>query len=142
MLARSSPRSSCSGRIILQDVLDRGWPKPRTRRIRVATRIAPDDLRRLPERSEERATHPVAVCEAGLVGDGVNRMPAAFHQNPRSLDPEIFDCLGRRLAGLGMEDAAELARAEVRGFRACTVEGSFWIVPGSTMIPVLQNGPT
>jgi len=47
-------------------VLDRGWPTLRSRRIQVSTRIAPDNLRRLPERSEERATYPVAVCEAGI----------------------------------------------------------------------------
>lgn len=43
-------------------------------------RIAPDDLRWLTERPQERAAHAVAIGETGLLRDNVDRMPALLHQ--------------------------------------------------------------
>jgi hypothetical protein len=65
--------------------------------------VAPDRLRRLAEGAQERAAHALAVGEAGLAGHDVDRVAALLHHQPRGLDPQILDRLGRRLAGLGME---------------------------------------
>ena len=44
----------------------------------------------------------------------IDRMAALLHHQAGGLDPQVLDRLGRRLAGLGMEGAAELARAQMR----------------------------
>src|SRR5258708_30035637 len=71
---------------------------------------------RLSEGAQKGAAHAVAIGEAGLPGDDVDRMPALLHHQPGGLDPQIFHRLGRRLAGLSTERAAELARTEMRRF--------------------------
>ena len=48
---------------------------------------------------------------AGLPGDDVDRMTAPLHDQPGGLDAQVLDRLGRRLAGLGAECTAKLARA-------------------------------
>ena len=77
--------------------------------------VAPDGLRRLPEGAQEGAAHALAIGEAGLAGDNVDRVPALLHHQPRRFDAQMFDRLGRRLSRLGVECAAELARAQMRG---------------------------
>jgi hypothetical protein len=41
-------------------------------------------------------------------------MAAPLHAQPGGLDAQVLDRLSRRLAGLGAEGAAELARTEMR----------------------------
>ena len=43
-------------------------------------------------------------------------MAALLHHQPGGLDAQVLDRLGRRLAGLGAERTAELARTEMRRF--------------------------
>src|SRR5258706_8922324 len=74
------------------------------------TRVSPDYLRWLPEGAQEGAAHAVAIGKTGLPGDDVDRMAALLHHQPCGLDAQVLDRLGRRLAGLGMERTAELAR--------------------------------
>src|ERR1700751_3844130 len=73
---------------------------------------AADGLRRKPEIAQERSTHPLAVAEAALVGDGLHRVAPLLQHQTGGLDPQALHRLGRRLAGLLAEGAAELARAE------------------------------
>src|SRR6201993_122215 len=75
-------------------------------------RRAADGLRRKPEIAQERSTHPLAVAEADLVGDGLHRVAPLLQHQAGGLDPQALHRLGRRLAGLLAEGAAELARAE------------------------------
>jgi hypothetical protein len=67
-------------------------------------------MRRLSKRSQKSAAHAVAIGKAGLPGDQVDRMAALFHHQARGLDAKVLHRLGRRLAGLGVERAAELTR--------------------------------
>ena len=69
-----------------------------------------DLLRRLAEGAQEGAAHAIAIGEAGLPGDDVDRMAALLHHQPGGLDAQVLDRLGRRSAGLGTEYTAELAR--------------------------------
>src|SRR5439155_21658250 len=50
-----------------------------------------------------------------LVRHGFNREPPLFEHEPRRLQPQILDRLGRRQAGFGPEYAAELPRAQAGG---------------------------
>src|SRR5919106_3480443 len=75
------------------------------------THVAPDHLRWLSEGAQEGAAHAVAIGETRLPGDDVDRMAALLHQQPGGLDAQFLDRLGRRLASLGAEGTAELARA-------------------------------
>jgi hypothetical protein len=71
--------------------------------------------RRLAKGAQKGAAHAVAIGEAGLPGDDIDRMPALLHHHqPDGFDMQIFDRLGRRLARLCAERAAELARTERR----------------------------
>src|ERR1700682_1114030 len=81
---------------------------------RFRPRVSPDDLWRLSEGAQEGAAHAVAIGKTGLPGDDVDRMTAPLHDQPGGLDAQVLDRLGRRLAGLGAEGAAELARTEMR----------------------------
>src|SRR5882762_4278240 len=74
------------------------------------TRVSPDYLRWLSEGAQEGAAHAVTIGKTCLPGDDIDRMTALLHHQPGSLDAQVLDCLGWRLAGLGMEGAAELAR--------------------------------
>src|SRR5262245_3260673 len=75
--------------------------------------IATDDPRRLTEGTQEGPAHPVWIAEAGQLCDRVNRMATALNLKARRFEAQILDCLGRRLSRLGLEGAAELARAEM-----------------------------
>ena len=77
--------------------------------------VAPKDLRRLPEGTEERPSHMVAVAEPGLARHHIDRVAALLHERARTLDPKIFDSLGRRLTRFRMKGAAELTGAQMRG---------------------------
>jgi len=74
------------------------------------TRVSPDRLRRLPEGAQEGTAHAVAIGKTGLPGDHLDRMAALLHHQPGGLEAQVLDRLGRRLAGLGVERTAELAR--------------------------------
>ena len=73
-------------------------------------RVSPDYLWRLSEGAQEGAAHAVAIGKTRLPGDNVDRMAALLHHQPGGLDAQVLDRLGRRLAGLGAERTAELAR--------------------------------
>ncbi len=77
---------------------------------RLRTRVSPDHLRRLPEGAQEGAAHAVAIGKTRLPGDHLDRMAALLHHQPGGLEAQVLDRLGRRLAGLGVERSAELAR--------------------------------
>jgi hypothetical protein len=47
----------------------------------------------------------------------VDLLGIPFHHQPDRLYAQVLDSLGGRLACLGMESAAELARAQMRGLR-------------------------
>jgi len=78
---------------------------------RLRTRVSPDYLRRLSEGAQAGAAHVVAVDKTGLPSDDVDRMAALLHHLAGGLQAQVLDCFGRRLAGLGAEYPAELARA-------------------------------
>ena len=80
------------------------------------TRVSPDHLRRLSGDAQEGAAHTVAIGETRLPSDDVDRMAGLLHHQPGGLDPQVLDRLGRRLACLGAEGAAELARTEMSRF--------------------------
>ena len=75
-------------------------------------RHASNGLRRLAQHPQEGPAHALLVAEAGLGGDDANRVAALLDHQARGVEPEAFDRLGGRGAGLGAEGAAELARAE------------------------------
>lgn len=77
---------------------------------RIFARLAPDHLRGLPVGAEKGAAHSVAIAKSGLLRDDVKGVAGVFQQRPRPLQAEVLDRLRRRLAGLGLERAAELAR--------------------------------
>ena len=81
---------------------------------RLKPRNASEHLRGLPEGAQEGAAHVIAVAEPGLARHLVDRMTAPLHEAARPFDPQVLDGLGGRLPRLGMEGAAELARAEMR----------------------------
>src|SRR5258708_24744797 len=81
------------------------------------TRVSPDYLRWLSKGAQEGAAHAVAIGKTRLPGDDFDRMAALLHHQAGGLDAQLLDRLGRRLAGLGVECAAELAGAEMRRFR-------------------------
>src|ERR1051326_5201857 len=81
---------------------------------RVRARVSPDHLGRLAEGAQEGAAHPIALREAGLPGADFDRVAAVLHHQASGLDAQALDRLGRRLAGLCAEDAAELARTQAR----------------------------
>ncbi|MNY30558.1 hypothetical protein D3C86_1646710 [compost metagenome] len=58
-----------------------------------------------------------AVPEAGFARHHVQRVAALFDHQPRRLQPQAFNRLGRRLPGLRRKDPAELARAQVHRLR-------------------------
>ena len=89
------------------------------------TRVSPDHLRRLSEGAQKGAAHAVAIGTTGLPSDHVDRMAALLHHQPGRLDAQVLDRLGRRLAGLGAERTAELARTQTRAASAScpTVSG-------------------
>src|SRR5271169_5079231 len=74
-------------------------------------RVSPDHLRRLAEGAQEGAAHAVAIGKTRLPSDDVDRMAALLHHKAGGLEALVLDRLGRRLAGLGVECTAELARA-------------------------------
>src|SRR4051794_13232749 len=98
--------------LLRADVMARARRSGRCRR----TRVSPDRLRRLSEGAQEGAAHAVTIGETGLPGDDVDRMAALLHHQTGGLDAQVLDRLGRRLARLGAERTAELARTEMRRF--------------------------
>jgi hypothetical protein len=74
---------------------------------RFSARVVPDRLRRLAEGAHEGAAHAVAIGEADLRGNDVDRMPALLHHQPGGFDAQIFHRLGRRLPGLCTERLAK-----------------------------------
>src|SRR5258708_34891519 len=70
---------------------------------------AADGVRRKPEVAQERSTHPLAVAEADLVGDGLHRVAPFLQHQAGGLGPPSLPRLGRRVAGLLRGGAAELA---------------------------------
>src|SRR5258707_2568936 len=74
------------------------------------TRVSPDYLRWLSEGAQEGAAHAVAIGKTCLPGDNVDRMATLLHHQAGGLDAQVLDRLCRRLAGLGLERTAELAR--------------------------------
>src|SRR5262249_26246446 len=81
---------------------------------RPRTRVSPHHLRRLPEGTQKGAAHAVAIRETGLAGDDLDWVTALLHHQPRGLDTQVLNRLGRRLAGLGVERASERAWAKAR----------------------------
>src|SRR5258706_500709 len=75
----------------------------------------PDRLRGLAECADEAASHALPIAESRLVRHGFNRKPPLFEHEPRRLQPQILDRLGRRQAGFCPEYAAELPRAQAGG---------------------------
>jgi|SRR5260221_6493126 len=73
---------------------------------------APDPLRRLSERAQDRAAHAFGVAEADLTRDHLDRLGAGLDAQSRRLGAQALDGLGGGLADLGPEGAAELARTE------------------------------
>ena len=74
------------------------------------THVSPDDLGWLSEGAQEGAAHAVAISKTRLPGDDVDRMTALLHHQPGGFNAQVLDRLGGRLAGLGVEGTAELAR--------------------------------
>jgi hypothetical protein len=83
----------------------------RSSRRHVRARVSADHLWRLSKGAQESPAHAVTVGKTCLPGDDINRMAALLHHQARGLDAQVFDCLGRRLAGFDLERTAELARA-------------------------------
>jgi hypothetical protein len=52
----------------------------------------------------------LSVAEASLPRDHLKRMAATLDHIARGFNAQLFNCLGRRLPGFGLERAAELAR--------------------------------
>src|SRR6266478_4547670 len=82
-------------------------------RRQLRTRVSSDHLWRLSKGAQEGAAHAVAIGETRLPGDDVDRMAALLHHQAGGLDAKVLDRLGRRLAGLGVERTAELARTQM-----------------------------
>src|ERR1700729_2237618 len=75
--------------------------------------VASKNLGGLPESAKKRRAPVVAIAEPGLTRPPVGRVAALLHEIARTLDSQVLDRLGRRLAGLGVESPTELSRAEV-----------------------------
>ena len=69
-------------------------------------------LRRLAVDTQEGPPHPFAVGKACPSRDAVDTVGARLEVRARRLRPNAFDRLGGRFAGLGLEAAQELARAD------------------------------
>jgi hypothetical protein len=83
----------------------------------LSTRIAPDYLGRLSERTQERLAHPTSIGEARFAGDEANRMTASFHHESRSLHAQILHRFRRGLTRFRAEGAAKLSGTQIRGLR-------------------------
>ena len=63
--------------------------------------------------AQEGLAHVAPVAKARFPGHDFQRMPTAFDHQAGGFEPQPFYGLGGRLAGLGREDAAELARTQL-----------------------------
>src|SRR3954468_21013517 len=81
-------------------------PRPRLPR----PRRAAQRLRRLAERTDEGAAHPLRIAKAGELRDALDRLTGGLHALARHLDPQALHRLRRRGAGLRDEGAGEMPR--------------------------------
>jgi hypothetical protein len=77
----------------------------------VSPHLPPQCLRRLAEGADEGPAHALRIAEAGLERHVLDLQRLAVQQRPGRLDAQALDGLGRSDAGLGGEQAGEVARA-------------------------------
>src|SRR5260370_1674409 len=75
-------------------------------------RISPDGSRGLAERPQKGTTHSFPVSKTCFLRHHVDRMCALLQHKPCRLDPKIFNCLRRLLAGLRWEATPKLPRPQ------------------------------
>src|SRR3984957_13718495 len=69
----------------------------------------------------ERRAHPFLVAEAAAARDAVDALLGFFEQAPGGFQPEQFDRLGRRAAGLGLVASGKVSRRQSPPRRAALV---------------------
>src|SRR5437879_3051475 len=74
-------------------------------------RRPPQRLWRLAEAADEGTAHPFGIAKAGGLRYPFDRFVGGLDALPRYLNPQPFDRLRRRGAGLGDEGAGEMPRA-------------------------------
>src|SRR3954468_22698137 len=82
-------------------------PRPRLPR----PRRAAQRLRRLAERTDEGAAHPLRIAKAGLLRDALDRLAGGLHALPRHFDTQALHRLRRRAAGFRNEGTGKMSRA-------------------------------